>query len=125
MSRFGFAFKVLAPVALGVLLAACGATPPPPSSDGPVADWPLWGGSEGGSRYSPLTQVTPQNVGRLKKAWTYHIGMIDAPEQSSPTFEGTPIVAGRVAISMGAFKFAAWISSTFRPCASTISAATI
>ncbi len=108
MSRFGFAFKVLAPVALGVLLAACGATPPPPSSDGPVADWPHWGGSEGGSRYSPLTQVTPQNVGRLKKAWTYHIGMIDAPEQSSPTFEGTPIVAGgRMFVCSGMGKVAA------------------
>jgi len=55
-----------------------------------------------------LTQVTPQNVGRLKKAWTYHIGMIDAPEQSSPTFEGTPIVAGgRMFVCSGMGKVAA------------------
>ncbi len=60
----------------------------------PVADWPQWGGSEGGIRYSPLTQITPQNVGKLKLAWTYHIGMPKAPEFSSPTLEGTPLVVG-------------------------------
>jgi len=99
---------MVAPAALGVLLAGCGDTASPPSTEGPVADWPHWGGSEGGSRYSPLTQITPQNVGRLKKAWTYHIGMIDAPEESSPTFEGTPIVAGgRMFVCSGMGKVAA------------------
>ena len=108
MSKLGFGSKVVAPAALGVLLAACGESAAPPSNDGPVADWPHWGGSEGGSRYAPLTQITPENVGRLKKAWTYHIGMIDAPEQSSPTFEGTPIVAGgRMFVCSGMGKVAA------------------
>ncbi|HQY69579.1 MAG TPA: pyrroloquinoline quinone-dependent dehydrogenase [Pseudomonadales bacterium] len=108
MSRIGFASRFMAPAALGVLLVACADSVPPPSGDGPVADWPHWGGSEGGSRYSPLTQVTPQNVGQLKKAWTYHIGAIDAPEQSSPTFEGTPIVAGgRMFVCSGMGKVAA------------------
>ena len=108
LSRLGFVVKMVAPAALGVLLAGCGDTASPPSTEGPVADWPHWGGSEGGSRYSPLTQITPQNVGRLKKAWTYHIGIIDAPEQSSPTFEGTPIVAGgRMFVCSGMGKVAA------------------
>ena len=92
----------------GCTAGACGESAAPPSNDGPVADWPHWGGSEGGSRYAPLTQITPENVGRLKKAWTYHIGMIDAPEQSSPTFEGTPIVAGgRMFVCSGMGKVAA------------------
>jgi quinoprotein glucose dehydrogenase len=60
---------------------------------GPVAGWDHWGGDAGGTRYSPLTQVTPENVWALKPAWTYHIGMIKAPGQSSPTFEATPIIA--------------------------------
>ncbi len=108
MSKLGFALKRITPATLAVLLTACGGSAPSPSTEGPVADWPHWGGSEGGSRYSPLTQVTPQNVGRLKRAWTYHIGMIDAPEQSSPTFEGTPIVAGgRMFVCSGMGKVAA------------------
>jgi len=80
------AFALLFPA----LLAASAGT----RAADPVADWPQWGGSEGGTRYSPLTQITPANVGKLKRAWTYHIGMVEAPEFSSPTLEGTPLVAG-------------------------------
>ena len=58
--------------------------------------------------YSPLAQIAPDNVRRLRHAWTYHIGMIDAPPQSSPTFEATPIVAGgRMFVCSGLGKVAA------------------
>ncbi|MEE9607819.1 MAG: hypothetical protein V3U03_08770, partial [Myxococcota bacterium] len=30
---------------------------------GPVAEWPEYGGDKGGLRYSPLDQITPDNVG--------------------------------------------------------------
>ena len=74
----------------------------------PVADWPQWGGTEGGTRYSPLTQITPANIGKLKRAWTYHIGTVEAPEFSSPTLEGTPLVVdGRMFICSGMGKVAA------------------
>ncbi len=36
-------------------------------------DWPLFGYDAGGSRFSPLTQITPKNVGRLKLAWSYNL----------------------------------------------------
>jgi len=36
-------------------------------------DWPSYGRDPGGRRYSPLTQITPANVDRLKVAWTYHM----------------------------------------------------
>jgi quinoprotein glucose dehydrogenase len=36
-----------------------------------ATDWPHYGGGPDQTRYSPLTQVTPANVGRLKVAWTY------------------------------------------------------
>jgi len=40
--------------------------------DGSVgANWPGYGGNKAGNRYSPLAQVTPQNVTRLAVAWTY------------------------------------------------------
>jgi quinoprotein glucose dehydrogenase len=36
-------------------------------------EWPTYGHDSGGQRFSPLTQITPANVGRLKVAWTYHM----------------------------------------------------
>ncbi|MGD2071581.1 MAG: hypothetical protein PVI57_23150, partial [Gemmatimonadota bacterium] len=41
---------------------------------GPVAGWPHYGGDVGGTRSSPLTQITPENVGALEVAWTYRSG---------------------------------------------------
>ena len=43
-------------------------------NSGPTAGWDSWGNTAGGLRYSPLTQITPQNVGKLHVAWTYHMG---------------------------------------------------
>lgn len=34
-------------------------------------DYPVYGGNKAGNRYSPLTQITPQNVQNLELAWTY------------------------------------------------------
>jgi glucose dehydrogenase len=34
-------------------------------------DWPRYNRDLGGTRYSPLTQITPRNVGTLKLAWKY------------------------------------------------------
>ncbi len=38
-----------------------------------TSEWPTYGHDSGGQRFSPLTQITPANVGRLKVAWTYHM----------------------------------------------------
>ncbi|WP_257657420.1 outer membrane protein assembly factor BamB family protein [Parapedobacter lycopersici] len=42
-------------------------------------DWPVYGGNKAGNRYSPLTQITPDNVGQLEVAW-----MFDAAETPEP-----------------------------------------
>lgn len=98
-------------IALGaaLLIAGCGSNEKQPIDySGPVADWQYWGSNSGGTRFSPLTQVTPGNVGQLKKAWTYHIGKLDTPEGTSPTFEATPIVAdNRMFVCSGLGKIAA------------------
>ena len=36
-------------------------------------DWPTFGHDPAGTRYSPLKEITPSNVGKLERAWTYHM----------------------------------------------------
>jgi quinoprotein glucose dehydrogenase len=62
-----------------------------------VADWPVTEGAPGGGRFSPLTEITRENVGQLRVAWTYRHGDVwegsfPVPEMSGSTFESTPIV---------------------------------
>ena len=40
----------------------------------PAAAREYWGGDNGGTRYSPLRQITPANVGALVCAWQYSTG---------------------------------------------------
>jgi quinoprotein glucose dehydrogenase len=60
---------------------------------GPTAGWAAWGNNDGGLRFSPLNQITPQNVGKLRVAWTYHMGP-SVTQAAHPlfTFEVTPII---------------------------------
>jgi glucose dehydrogenase len=62
-------------------------------------DWPTYARDAGGTRFSPLTQLTPKNVGHLQRAWIYRIGEIDrlpniSPDREPPAFEATPLVVG-------------------------------
>ncbi len=36
-------------------------------------EWPTYGHDSGAMRFSPLTEMTPANVGKLKQAWVYHM----------------------------------------------------
>jgi quinoprotein glucose dehydrogenase len=61
----------------------------------PVSAWEHWGGDRGGSRFSPLTQITPDNVGNLVRAWEFRTGDLDtrAPEVMKRTkFQATPLL---------------------------------
>ena len=57
-------------------------------------DWPVYGHDAGGARFSPLVQITRDNVAQLQVAWTYHAGIPDMSTMSHrpPSFEVTPIV---------------------------------
>jgi quinoprotein glucose dehydrogenase len=61
---------------------------------GPTAEWPEYGNDKGGMRFSPLTQITPANVGALEVAWSYrHRDISDGSDGSTRTsFNATPIV---------------------------------
>lgn len=38
-----------------------------------ASEWPTYGHDAGGMRFSPLKEITPANVSKLKVAWTYHM----------------------------------------------------
>jgi quinoprotein glucose dehydrogenase len=88
------------PVALAVALAlaglGCERPAAPVDYSGPVAGWPAWGGDEGGSRYSPLTQIDRENVGRLELAWSFHTGDVadGSRARGKSAFQATPILDG-------------------------------
>lgn len=46
-------------------------------------DWAEYNGDGARSHYSPLTQITPKNVGSLKMAWTYASGGADTVRNRS------------------------------------------
>src|SRR4051812_41953672 len=61
----------------------------------PASAWEHWGGDRGGSRFSPLNQITPDNVGDLVRAWEFRTGDLDtrAPELMKRTkFQATPLL---------------------------------
>ncbi|MBM4185915.1 MAG: pyrroloquinoline quinone-dependent dehydrogenase [Gemmatimonadetes bacterium] len=62
------------------------------------ADWPTWGRDPGNGKYSPLTQIRPENVDRLRLAWTWRTGEVPmeiALDGATPArpgmFQATPI----------------------------------
>src|SRR5215468_8579481 len=61
------------------------------SGKNPAADWPMYNRDLGGTRFSPLTQITTRNVARLVPAWSYKIGKVKA-EGITGGAEMTPIV---------------------------------
>ena len=64
---------------LVLLITAC-------SSDNDTnADWPLYGRDYSNQRFSPLKQISTQNISKLKLAWSYKTG-------KKATFQTNPIV---------------------------------
>jgi alcohol dehydrogenase (cytochrome c) len=51
--------------------------------------WLTYSGTYDGHRHSPLTQITPENVGQLATQWTFQTGVLG-------TFQATPIVVDGV-----------------------------
>jgi len=79
---FGSLLIALAPFFAGVLAAQ---------------QWRYYGGDAGGTRFSPLKQISRQNVNQLKRVWTYHTGETERSGNATDRhrvapFESTPLV---------------------------------
>jgi quinoprotein glucose dehydrogenase len=60
-----------------------------------AADWTAYGGTGYGDRFSALTEITPQNVGKLKLAWEFRTGDMKGPNDPGEyTNEATPLKIG-------------------------------
>ncbi|WHO72322.1 glucose/quinate/shikimate family membrane-bound PQQ-dependent dehydrogenase [Rhizobium sp. BT03] len=58
----------------------------------PDGEWHQYGRTPFGQRYSPLDQITAQNVSTLKEAWRYQTGDVKRPEDiSETTYQVTPL----------------------------------
>jgi len=72
---------------------------PPPLAEAPAmddavpdGDWPAYGRTQQGQRYSPLAQITPHNVERLEPVWHYQTGDLRGPDDpNETTYEVTPL----------------------------------
>ncbi|MBL0726572.1 membrane-bound PQQ-dependent dehydrogenase, glucose/quinate/shikimate family [Piscinibacter sp. HJYY11] len=82
-----------APMAAAAPAAASGSAG---THDAPPGEWHAYGRTGHGQRYSPLTQITPENVERLQVAWSFRTGDMRgrAGDPEETTFEVTPLKIG-------------------------------
>ena len=58
-------------------------------------EWTAYGRNDFGQRFSPLTQITPQNVSGLKVAWQIQTGDVKQPGDTGEfTYQATPLKIG-------------------------------
>ncbi|MDT8895533.1 glucose/quinate/shikimate family membrane-bound PQQ-dependent dehydrogenase [Halomonas sp. I1] len=70
-------------------------TETPATGDTPEESWHAYGRSNLGQRFSPLEQITPENVDDLELAWQYQTGDVKGPEDvGETTYEATPLKVG-------------------------------
>jgi len=88
--------EAAAPSAPGEVPAQEASEPPPAityTSLETGVDWPAYGGTHKATRYSPLDQITRDNVGQLEKIWEFRTG--DLPEDDEPFGnQNTPVKVG-------------------------------
>lgn len=90
---------VTAQAITGCAMAQTSAPAAPSAGAPPVnGDWPTYGHDKGGMRFSPLTQITPQNVSGLTPAWTFHM----RPPAAAATATATGTEAAQQAVAEGA-----------------------
>ena len=75
--------------------AASGDTKTANAGEVKPGEWAAYGRTQAGQRYSPLDQITPDNVSKLKVAWTYKTGQVrDGSDPGETTYEVTPLKIG-------------------------------
>jgi glucose dehydrogenase len=81
---------------LSALLVAAALAALAPGS--PEVDWPFYGGDQGGTKYSTLTDVNPTTVSQLRAAWEWKTGekALAAYGTRPGNFQTTPLMIDNV-----------------------------
>src|SRR5260370_22436755 len=60
-----------------------------------MREWPFYGGDQGGTKYSPLTQINRNSVRKLQVAWQWKTGekRLEGYKTFPGMFEVTPVMA--------------------------------
>ena len=86
--------KTLSAIAFVAAVAWLGAQSQPSR----MVEWANWAGDNAQTKYSTLSDITPDNVGRLQKAWQWEPG--EVPQQQYETrpgaFAATPLMVDNV-----------------------------
>jgi quinoprotein glucose dehydrogenase len=88
--------NLLAALMVTALGGAALAAAPDTGSVSGSGDWPYYGRDPSGGRFSPLRQITPDNVSKLQVAWTYHMNPTPKAGGRVATSTTTPLVVKNV-----------------------------
>jgi len=86
---------VVAAVAWPLTFQGQGGVPPAAPAGPQSVEWRAYGAVEGSTRYSPLDQITRDNVGKLQVAWTWRFDNYGTATETLNT-ETTPIMVNGV-----------------------------
>lgn len=110
--RAASAWPVALPVLVSLVVAIYSLTQDPYDRSGKIAiqtataapsygsdiaggEWHQYGRTPYGQRYSPLSEITPNNVRNLKVAWTFQTGDVKQPgDVGETTYQVTPLKVG-------------------------------
>jgi quinoprotein glucose dehydrogenase len=81
-----------------VLAALLAAAVWPIGAQSPMQEWPVYGGDNGGQKFSPLTDIDTSNVGGLAEVWQWRPGEgpLDALGTRPGNFQNTPLMIDNV-----------------------------
>ena len=67
-----------------------------PSSPQVAGEWTQYGATAHGTRYTPLSEITPANVGALEQAWVYRTSLTAPKGARQGNLQVTPVMADGV-----------------------------
>jgi quinoprotein glucose dehydrogenase len=87
------ALTPLPPAPAGVVMPDLPAAPASYAMPEAGSDWPAYGGTQHGARYSPLSGITKENVASLQRAWEFRTGDMPKGDEKFSN-QNTPIKIG-------------------------------
>src|SRR2546425_12740858 len=82
--RIGYAVMLAATAMLPAVAQTQSTKQAAAAKPNPAADWPMYNPDLGGTRYSPLTEISTTNVANLKMAWSYRLSNAPAGRGAAP-----------------------------------------